>query len=63
MISSHLRHIIFGLLATIPFVLLSVQPAAADPHEHILSNGMKVLLVEVPKAPVATVQVLSLIHI
>lgn len=30
---------------------------AADPHEYVLSNGMKVLLVEVPKAPVATVQV------
>ena len=31
--------------------------AAAEPHEYMLSNGMKVLLVEVPKAPVATVQV------
>src|SRR5690348_14368949 len=31
--------------------------AAADPHEHVLANGMKVLLVEAPKAPVATVQV------
>jgi len=30
---------------------------AVGPHEFILSNGMKVLLVEVPKAPVATVQV------
>src|SRR3990167_952773 len=30
---------------------------AAEPHEYLLSNGMKVLLVEVPKAPVATVQV------
>lgn len=30
---------------------------AADTSEYILSNGMKVLLVEVPKAPVATVQV------
>lgn len=29
----------------------------AEPSEHMLSNGMKVLLVEVPKAPVATVQV------
>ena len=36
---------------------VSVQAAAAEPHEYILSNGMKVLLVEVPKAPVATVQV------
>ena len=30
---------------------------AVDAHEYVLSNGMKVLLVEVPKAPVATVQV------
>ena len=30
---------------------------AMEPQEFILSNGMKVLLVEVPKAPVATVQV------
>jgi zinc protease len=28
-----------------------------EPNEYTLSNGMKVLLVEVPKAPVATVQV------
>jgi len=28
-----------------------------EPREFVLSNGMKVLLVEVPKAPVATVQV------
>lgn len=30
---------------------------AVEPREFVLSNGMKVLLVEVPKAPVATVQV------
>ncbi len=30
---------------------------AAEPNESVLSNGMKVLLIEVPKAPVATVQV------
>ncbi len=29
----------------------------AEPNEYLLSNGMKVLLIEVPKAPVATVQV------
>ncbi len=29
----------------------------AEPSEYTLANGMKVLLVEVPKAPVATVQV------
>jgi zinc protease len=57
MISLHFRHIALWLLPAITFWLFSVQPAAADPHEHLLSNGMKVLLVEVPKAPVATVQV------
>ncbi|MBK9307247.1 MAG: insulinase family protein [Nitrospira sp.] len=36
---------------------LSTIGLAAEPSEYILSNGMKVLLVEVPKAPVATVQV------
>ena len=30
---------------------------SAEPSEYTLANGMKVLLVEVPKAPVATVQV------
>ncbi|SLM46659.1 putative Zn-dependent peptidase, M16 family [Nitrospira japonica] len=36
----------------------SARPAqATDPAEFLLSNGMKVLIVEVPKAPVATVQV------
>ncbi|MGQ0810284.1 MAG: M16 family metallopeptidase [Nitrospiraceae bacterium] len=40
------------------FALDSSYPAAAaETHESILSNGMKVLLVEAPKAPVATVQV------
>ena len=29
----------------------------AEPNESVLTNGMKVLLIEVPKAPVATVQV------
>jgi zinc protease len=39
-------------------LLLHTGPAAAvEPSEFVLSNGMKVLLVEVPKAPVATVQV------
>ena len=38
--------------------LAGPRPAfSSEPQEHILSNGMKVLLVEVPKAPVATVQV------
>ena len=42
-------------------LLLSLgQPSsshAIDPKEYTLSNDMKVILVEVPKAPVATVQV------
>lgn len=45
------------LLAALLFLIGSSPSIAADPHEYILSNGMKVLLVEVPKAPVATVQV------
>src|SRR5215470_3946211 len=46
------------LVAAGSLVLGLTLPAfATDPHEYILSNGMKVLLVEVPKAPVATVQV------
>lgn len=45
--------VIVALLA-----LAGASPSlAADIHEYVLSNGMKVLLVEVPKAPVATVQV------
>jgi zinc protease len=57
MISLHFPHIRTGILAVVVLGFFSAQPAAADPHEHILANGMKVLLVEVPKAPVATVQV------
>ncbi len=42
----------------VSLLLLHTAPAAAvGPSEFVLSNGMKVLLVEVPKAPVATVQV------
>jgi len=38
--------------------LFHAQPSlAVEPQEFILSNDMKVLLVEVPKAPVVTVQV------
>ncbi|MGH7261249.1 MAG: M16 family metallopeptidase, partial [Nitrospiraceae bacterium] len=39
--------------------LLSSSPSAAslDVQEHRLANGMKVLLVESPKAPVVTVQI------
>ena len=56
MIRLRFPHIPFWLL-TISVLAVSVQAAAAEPHESLLSNGMKVLLVEMPKAPVATVQV------
>jgi zinc protease len=56
MIRLRFPHIPFWLL-TISVLAVSVQAAAAEPHEYLLSNGMKVLLVEMPKAPVATVQV------
>jgi zinc protease len=45
------------LLATLLVFCEATPSMAIDPQEHVLSNGMKVLLVEVPKAPVATVQV------
>ena len=46
------------LAAAGSLVFFLTSPAfAVEPHEFILSNGMKVLLVDVPKAPVATVQV------
>ncbi len=58
MIRPHFRHIVSWLLPATVFVLVSFAPAgASEPREYILSNGMKVLLVEVSKAPVATVQV------
>ena len=58
MSSLYLRHILSWLLPVTALLLLVVRLAdASEPHEYILSNGMKVLLVEVPKAPVATVQV------
>ena len=56
MIRLRFPHIPFWLLI-ISALAVSVQAAAAEPHEYLLSNGMKVLLVEMPKAPVATVQV------
>lgn len=54
--SSYCRHllVVFSLLS---LCLWAGASHAAEPHEYLLSNGMKVLLVEVPKAPVATVQV------
>ncbi len=47
----------FASLCALGLLLLSGGVHAAEPREYVLSNGMKVLLVEVPKAPVATVQV------
>ncbi|MEK7304983.1 MAG: pitrilysin family protein, partial [Nitrospirota bacterium] len=54
--SQHHRHrsVLFTVLT---LCLWAGTGYAAEPHEYLLSNGMKVLLVEVPKAPVATVQV------
>ena len=58
MTSLRSRHSPFWWLPVLTALCCSpLMAVAADPHEHILSNGMKVLLVEVPKAPVATVQV------
>lgn len=49
---------LLAALAVVSTLLVGVTAAQSlDPREYILSNGMKVLLVEVPKAPVATVQV------
>lgn len=45
------------LFTSLLFFLAPSPVRAIEPHEHVLSNGMKVLLVEVPKAPVATVQI------
>lgn len=52
------RHIVTWPLIFILLLYCSIHSArASDPREYILSNGMKVLIIEVPKAPVATVQV------
>ncbi|HSF67819.1 MAG TPA: pitrilysin family protein [Nitrospiraceae bacterium] len=55
--SRHIKR--FCWLIAVSSLLFSFpSPASAtEPRELILANGMKVLLVEVPKAPVATVQV------
>lgn len=48
------------LLLPLPLCLVTTTAfgnPASEPREYLLSNGMKVLLVEVPKAPVVTVQV------
>ncbi|TKB70711.1 MAG: insulinase family protein [Nitrospira sp.] len=52
----HFHWRIHLLTALLVFGSISIV-LGAEPSEYILSNGMKVLLVEVPKAPVATVQV------
>lgn len=53
-IQHHRRIHLFAALLVFGSISISF---GAEPSEYILSNGMKVLLVEVPKAPVATVQV------
>ncbi|ALA60556.1 M16 family metallopeptidase [Nitrospira moscoviensis] len=58
MMRSILNRLLFMTIAVALVVLSGASPStASDAHEYLLSNGMKVLLVEVPKAPVATVQV------
>lgn len=52
----HYHWCIYLLATLLAFGSVSIS-LGAEPSEYILSNGMKVLLVEVPKAPVATVQV------
>ena len=54
--SRRYRHLAV-LAGALSLCLWAGMSNAAEPHEYLLSNGMKVLLVEVPKAPVATVQV------
>ena len=58
MISCTTRSIVHGLALAVLCLLLNAPIAqAVEPREFVLSNGMKVLISEVPKAPVATVQV------
>jgi zinc protease len=55
-----MRHVPLFAFSILAAFFLSHRVAGAvlpEPREFVLSNGMKVLLVEVPKAPVATVQV------
>ena len=46
-----------GLLAILLVLGSNAEASASEVQEFVLSNGMKVLLREVPKAPVATVQI------
>ena len=56
---SPLRHSVLAcsLLSALLFTSQGSTAHAVEPKEFTLSNDMKVILVEVPKAPVATVQV------
>ncbi len=54
--SGRIVSILLGILFTIATLTVPMSHAV-EPKEFVLSNDMKVLLVEVPKAPVATVQV------
>ena len=56
-ISRFRRNTTHALLTAAILLSSSLSANALAPHEYVLSNGMKVLLVEVPKAPVATIQV------
>lgn len=58
MISLRIKPVVCSLVSLSVLLIGNLQySVAAEPNEYVLSNGMKVLLVEVPKAPVATVQV------
>ena len=55
---THRRSTLSLLTTLLTLFLLHTQPSlAVEPQEFVLSNDMKVLLIEVPKAPVVTVQV------
>lgn len=55
---THRRSTLSLLTTLLTLFLLQTQPSlAVEPQEFVLSNDMKVLLIEVPKAPVVTVQV------
>ncbi len=57
MISPIAHYAFLFLLSSLLVCSQASLSTAGEPNEYVLSNGMKVLLVEVPKAPVATVQV------
>ena len=49
--------LVTSILTSVLFISQTSSVHAVEPKEFTLSNDMKVILVEVPKAPVATVQV------